>query len=216
MTETLEKKICGAKTQRGQGPPCRRPPMRNGRCPKHGGKSLSGIAHPNFKTGKHIKVQNLPPRMLDDAQAALNDPELASMRQDIVVLEARINDLIRRVDSGESGEAWRRAQDLLKEYHREQDERRKRAILAEFSSVIDEGVADYDAWDEVSKIMDQRARLVAAEYKRLQINGQMIPVDRALSIIARIMSAVRENVHDAGTLSRIVNAAAKATGSNNI
>jgi hypothetical protein len=41
--------MCGAKNRRGL--PCRRAPMLNGRCSNHGGKSLKGFAHPNFKHG---------------------------------------------------------------------------------------------------------------------------------------------------------------------
>jgi hypothetical protein len=50
--KTLAKKArtCGAKTKAGT--PCRKSPMHNGRCANHGGKSLSGIAHPNYKHGR--------------------------------------------------------------------------------------------------------------------------------------------------------------------
>jgi len=40
---------CGAKNR--QGLPCKRAPMPNGRCSNHGGKSLKGFAHPNYKHG---------------------------------------------------------------------------------------------------------------------------------------------------------------------
>lgn len=45
---------CGAKTR--SGVPCQNAPMGNGRCRMHGGKSLSGIAHPNYKHGRYSKV----------------------------------------------------------------------------------------------------------------------------------------------------------------
>ena len=47
------KKECGAKTRAGT--PCQRAPMPNGRCDKHGGKSLRGIASPRFKHGFYSK-----------------------------------------------------------------------------------------------------------------------------------------------------------------
>jgi hypothetical protein len=48
-----EPKICRAKNR--QGLPCRRAPMVNGRCSNHGGKSLKGLAHPNYKHGFYSK-----------------------------------------------------------------------------------------------------------------------------------------------------------------
>lgn len=46
-------KVCGAKTRSGES--CKRAPMRNGRCYLHGGASLGGYAHPNFKHGLYSK-----------------------------------------------------------------------------------------------------------------------------------------------------------------
>jgi hypothetical protein len=44
---------CGAKTRAET--PCKRSPMHNGRCCNHGGKSLAGAAHPNYKHGRYSK-----------------------------------------------------------------------------------------------------------------------------------------------------------------
>ncbi|MFP5265567.1 MAG: HGGxSTG domain-containing protein [Blastocatellia bacterium] len=46
-------RICGARTRAGT--PCKRRPNFTGRCSKHGGKSLAGIAHPNYKHGFYSK-----------------------------------------------------------------------------------------------------------------------------------------------------------------
>lgn len=46
-------RLCGAKTRNGT--PCLRAPMMNGRCSKHGGKSLAGFAHPRYRHGRYSK-----------------------------------------------------------------------------------------------------------------------------------------------------------------
>ena len=55
VTEKQENKgrSCGAKTRAGT--PCQRAPMMNGRCSKHGGKSLAGFASPRFKHGCYCR-----------------------------------------------------------------------------------------------------------------------------------------------------------------
>jgi hypothetical protein len=46
---------CGAKTR--SGGTCKQRPMRNGRCRMHGGASLAGRWHPNFRTGEFTKAK---------------------------------------------------------------------------------------------------------------------------------------------------------------
>jgi hypothetical protein len=49
------KTTCGAKTR--SGGLCKNAPIGDtGRCRMHGGKSLSGIAHPNYKHGPYSNV----------------------------------------------------------------------------------------------------------------------------------------------------------------
>jgi hypothetical protein len=52
----MEAKICGAKTRAGT--PCKRHPTLQGRCNLHGGKSLPGITHPNYKHGWYSKYMH--------------------------------------------------------------------------------------------------------------------------------------------------------------
>ena len=83
-------RLCGAKTRSGSA--CQNRPMPNGRCRMHGGKSLGGIASPNFKHGGYSKF--LPVRLGDNYQEAMADPELLALRDDIALLDARVHDLM--------------------------------------------------------------------------------------------------------------------------
>src|SRR5262245_49441005 len=69
----------------------------------HVGKSLSGIASPTYIHGRASKY--LPLRMQQDFTAALRAQSLA-LTKDVAVLEARLLDLYKRVDTGESGRLW--------------------------------------------------------------------------------------------------------------
>lgn len=57
----MKGQICGAKTRAGM--PCKRLARQpQGRCKLHGGCSLYGIAHPNFKHGRRSRyLAGLPP-----------------------------------------------------------------------------------------------------------------------------------------------------------
>lgn len=47
------KKVCGAKLRNKPGKTCRKPPMANGRCRLHGGRTPSGPDSPHFKHGRY-------------------------------------------------------------------------------------------------------------------------------------------------------------------
>jgi hypothetical protein len=72
--------------------------MANGRCKNHGGKSPAGIASPSFKQGKYSQV--LPRRMREAYERAAADPNLLTLTHELGVVEARILDLLGRVNTG--------------------------------------------------------------------------------------------------------------------
>jgi hypothetical protein len=71
---------CGARSKRNGGKPCVQPAMANGKCQIHGGKSLSGRAHPAFKTGRRSRAADA-----DRAEAkAMRKRAEIQYREDIV------------------------------------------------------------------------------------------------------------------------------------
>ena len=89
---------CDARTRAGT--PCQRAPRPNERCSKHGGKSLAGIASPRFTSGRSSVV--LPTRLAARYHEAHADPQLLAIWDDVALVDARIADVLGRVDSGES------------------------------------------------------------------------------------------------------------------
>src|SRR3954468_19066271 len=82
---------CGARTRTGQA--CVQPRMLPaGRCRLHGGRTPRGLANANTVSGRYSK--DLPTRVLGRYEAALADPELLSVRDDIAFLQGAITDLM--------------------------------------------------------------------------------------------------------------------------
>lgn len=203
---------CDAQTR--DGDPCHNAPMANGRCRMHGGKSLTGAAAPAFKTGRWSK--NLPPRLRERYDAAHDDQELLALKDEIALTDARIEDLIQRVDIGEAGALWRKAAKLMEEFHeangRDDAADRQFRILAELEATITEGVSDYAAWDEVNKMIGQRTKLVEAERKRQVELQQMIPVEQAMVLLAQITNIVQRHVTDRAVRAAIADEFVRLTG----
>lgn len=191
---------CGAKTK--SGGVCKQAALPNGRCHYHGGKSLSGMASPTYKHGRYSKA--LPARLAARYTESQSDPRLLELRDDISLIDARLEDLLGRVDTGESGALWGALLDaraaLIAARH---DEAKRNAILVYLLDLITKGHADYQAWRELGAVLDQRRKLVESERKRLVEMQQMITTERAMLLLGAVVGVIKEHIHDRGTLAAI-------------
>lgn len=189
---------CGAKTR--QGGECASWAMPNGRCRMHGGLSLGGVASPTFKTGRWSKY--IPGRMLERYQEAQADDALLELREDIALLDSRLADVLSRVDTGESGSLWRQARAAW-EASQSADVASAVAAKLELEDLFTRGVADYAAWGEVQRLLQERRKVVESERKRQIELQQMITVERALLLVTAVVDSVRTHVNDPAVLGAI-------------
>lgn len=195
-------KVCGAKTRAGG--TCKQPALANGRCRYHGGKTPGGIASPHFKTGRYSKF--LPARLADRYHESLTDPDLLELRSEISVLDARMSELIGRIDTGESGAAWMTAKIALQHYQEARldgEKGKEIEAMQELESVLERGLADTAIWSEIAMMTEQRRKLVESERKRLVDMQQVITSDRAMLLIGAVVDIIRRNVTDRRMLSGI-------------
>ncbi|MBK8035311.1 MAG: hypothetical protein IPK17_38565 [Chloroflexi bacterium] len=170
----------------------------------HGGKTPTGIASPHFKTGRHSK--HLPARMLERYEEALSDGELLALNAEIALLDARIADLLARVDTGESGAAWTAAG---KAYHDLKNAMGKIDIPAaqdamqQLETALGDGSTDYTAWNEIQMLVQQRRTLVETERKRVLEMEQMITVEQGMILIGTLLGIIKARVRDPAVLAAI-------------
>ena len=207
MTEKkANKKRCGAKTRSGE--PCKAWAMPNGRCRMHGGKSLKGLAHPGYKTGRYSKY--VPSRLLDRYEQAASDPELLNLSEEIALVDSRISELLESVDAGESGRLWRGLSGLRRKFldaQRAQDQEGMAAALSEILNGIGRGAQDWERWGEIADFLERRRRLVESEQKRRIAMHLVVKVEQAVDAMNQIADAVRDAVleHvDDGAVRRLV------------
>lgn len=206
---------CTAKSKR-SGEQCKKDAMRGStKCHMHGGKSPKGIASPAYQTGRYSKY--LPARLMERYQEASQDSELLALREDIALLDTRLADLLKRVDSGEAGAAWKEARAAYKKLSvaiRDGDKTGLLESMADLETVIGRGWSDYMAWSEIQNILDQRRRLVESEQKRL-VQGQMVITgEQAMILATALLDSVRRNVSDFATLNAIQNEFVQLVNSN--
>lgn len=194
---------CGARTSAET--PCRRWPVRGrARCRLHGGHNPSGLAAPAFKHGRYSKV--LPTRLIDRYRAAREDAALLELREELALVDARLGDLLQRVELGEAGSLWRRARAsyaAFEDASRRQDTDAVRAALAELGGLLRRGAGDYAAWAEVHACIEQRRRLAEAERKRLEALQATLTAEQALAMFSALTSIIKAHVTDRAALAAI-------------
>lgn len=186
-------------------------------CQVHGGATPRGIASPHYKTGKYSKV--LPKRLAARYHAAIDDPALLELREDIGLLDARLADLLSRVDTGESGALWRsllEARIDLLAAKRADDKLGQVEAINRMVDLIGQGHADYRAWAEVGSVLEQRRRLVESERKRTIEMQQTMTSEQAMLLMGALLQAVKANVADRAALSAIQNEFIRLTNARDV
>lgn len=154
-----------------------------------------GIASPQYRTGRYSKV--LPTRLAAGYETAQVDEEWIALKDEVALTDARLTDLLARVDTGESGALWRDLQKAYGDLQAARSDPIKLALqLNVLGRLITQGHDDYRAWHEVGVVLEQRRRLVESERKRLVEMQQTLTVEKAMLLIGAIGGIIKAHVHD--------------------
>ena len=205
--------------RRTDGWPCEsRRTMRNGLCRVHGGAVRSGAEHHAFKHGRSSRVyRGLPKRFRDAYMASIEDDDLLSLRADIALADARAEELVERLDSGETGDRWRQlgvvAGGLLSELAKAEPSFEQ---LADHGRMIEElakaAVIEDRSWRELRDTRQHRRKLVDTERKRLKDLHAYLTAEEALAIVARLTDTIVRHVDDRAALTAILYEIQQLTG----
>jgi hypothetical protein len=174
-------------------------------CYHHGGRTPLGPGSPHFQTGKFSKF--LPSRMAADFNAAMGDPELVSLRKEIATVDARIIDVLKRVDTGEAGVIWQAAQAAMARFDREwvkKDGAGMEAALADMRRLMTQGASDWAAGRVVvGELIDAKRKLIDTEQRRITLAHESLTADRAMMMMAQVVRIVQMHVTDRQVLGAI-------------
>ncbi|MEO8483344.1 MAG: HGGxSTG domain-containing protein [Acidobacteriota bacterium] len=197
---------CGAKTR--SGGKCKRAGLTNGRCKLHGGASLVGPAHPNFRTGRHSKYLQL--QFSERYQQGLNDPRLLGLRDDVALIDVRISELLEAVGETGNTRLWKDARAKFDAFKGAADKGKDgigaaRVMLDALDKVLTDGLSRASTWDELADRLDLRRRLVDSETKRQKDLFEMITTDQAMRIVGQFIDEVKQRVKDPELLTALSN-----------
>ena len=162
---------CGAKTRSGE--PCQAKPMPNGRCRMHGGSTPRGPAAGSWKHGRYSKA--MPTGLLTRYQEGLGDKRFLELRDEIALLDARINDVLSGLRGGDEDwdrdtEKWREVRKLIMERKRLVKSAREHIRERQMTLTVEEALVMVEALSLAVKrnVPDPyRRRVIASEFMKL-------------------------------------------------
>jgi hypothetical protein len=173
-------------------------------CRMHGGRTLMGLAAPRLQTGRYSKF--LPTRLAAEYERAVRDPELLALRHELAVVEVRINDLLRRVNTGEAGGLWPHIRAAWQTFKRAQAEGRpllQGRAAVELDGLLERAVGDDAAWHDILQLIEQRRKLVESEAKRLVAMQQMMTTEEAMLWLGALVAILKRHIADREVLQQI-------------
>jgi hypothetical protein len=153
------------------------------------------MASPHYKHGKRSRYGYRVPKEIGAAyRKALSDQELVSLRHELAVTAAFIQ---RRFDELMAAEAppWGDVVEAFNDYKVAPDEA-KAAALAKVEELVRIGAAaaakEYSVRQEVRELIQEKGRLAAAEWKRLNDLRAVVPAEQAVMFAQSVVAAVLE------------------------
>jgi hypothetical protein len=165
-------------------------------CAIHGGKTPRGADSPHWKHGKYsIVYKEIPKRYVEAAVRSLESPESKSNRHQIALIDARSDELIGGLSTGEHGEAWVRASSAagrLKKAFYAGDVNGVSKGLVDLEKALESGRADAEIWRQLIDLFEQRRKSVDTDSRIAFRKSVAMSLDEALQLASIVISAARE------------------------
>ena len=158
-----------------------------------------GVMNPNNlkKGGRHSR--SLPERLAARYDEMCADPEMLNLQSEIALIDTRIWEILQRLDTSESGAAWKAVNSAfleLKSGLEADDDVIIRKGLEDLETFIGVGLGDQAVWAEAYTALDARRRLVDSEHRRLVNMNQIVTVEQSLTLVGAMVSIFKQYVTD--------------------
>jgi hypothetical protein len=165
------------------------------KCKMHGGKSLVGSAHPNFKHGRYSDV--IPTQLAQHYHEFRSSPRLMSLSEEIALQQAHLADLLGQVGTGESGAAWEALQEAMDAFSAalaRQDQGGMNTHYGHMRRIVGQGSARAGLWKEIQATCETLRGLVSTETKTLLGMQQLITVQQHMLMLGAVHDVVMQAV----------------------
>lgn len=165
-------------------------------CHIHGGKSLKGAEHPQFKDGRYSKY--MPVRLQAIYQEIEQDLEANILSRNIHLREALIRQKLEMLeDAPDSQQAWNELRSLIDDVHtayNKMDDAKMTLTLEKINRVIDERVLYHMAATEIRKDLNEQRNDTTAKANISMKGESAISAAELMAFIGAIMNLISSTV----------------------
>jgi hypothetical protein len=144
-----------------------------------------------------MKYQTVIPRELSEALARLSEnPDLLKSHDEIVLMDARTEELMSQLASNATADNWSTAADLIDQAFEALQSNDGDAVLSTLTrlrALLKEGTDDADEiWKEIRETIEQRRRVIDTERRIIEAEQVNIRPDRIILLATQISKLVRK------------------------
>jgi hypothetical protein len=186
-----ERQFCGAKTRTGG--TCKHPPTAGKtRCRLHGGLTPVGAASPHWKHGRHSRYAKLFGAELGAMYRTIREDEDAlSVGPEVGVIQLRIEQAVARLQCRDSSALWRELSEAMTDLDAARRSGNSEALaspLTRIQGLITEGATAESQWREVVDLIERKAKVASAEWKRLHDMHETMTANQAITLVSALCS----------------------------
>lgn len=176
-------------------------------CMHHGGRALTGVDNPAFKTGlwskQRRRFSKVAPTLLTRIDELREDPDLFSLRDDAAYLTALMDIRAEAASNGISLEHYESIKNQMSVCRASYGTDEFMPAFKDLGKMINEGIDLYRASQDVVQLIDKRSELVEAEARMMHTKAYTLEVDQAYSLAMQILGVVKQCVRNVDELNAI-------------
>jgi hypothetical protein len=164
------------------------------------GNGRFGESHPNYKGKSSRYYRSLPRALKEHYETALRDDDIASLRDELNLLTARIAEVLGNL---EELPPWDRATQLYSRFLQTGDGEDLQALGSFLYEGNDAAARQGAAWKELKELIELKTKTSAAEWKRMKDLETLVTVEDALMYAQSFIDAAAKVIEDKALLYRL-------------
>lgn len=136
-------------------------------------------------------------------EEALADADLVQLGRDIALIDSRLGEVLSEITQDSTGTIFGSLRRAFNDYTKSNDPAKKQVAFVEMEFLIEQGAEDWQKWQEVYSVLEQRRKMVESEAKRQVQLQQTLTTSQAVNMLAAVIDTVKRHVTDVDALRAI-------------
>lgn len=156
-------------------------------------------------SGRYAELK--PKQLFADYIKNRSDQKLKSIRDDLALVQAFIDERVSRLENRDGEQAWlevRRLVGILSNSYSDSDMKSFCQAVREINKLVTQEVTLFGVVDEVTSLIERKARLIDQEARRILKTRELITRESAAKMMSGLLEIVGKHVRSSQVMGRIL------------